>query len=772
LFTHLLPWIKLQANNAMFPFFGLKISLLFFALFTSVAWGEGQIQFKADRYQRDLQTNTVKGNGHAWLKGEGREISADNIEFDFTTKRAIANGNVHIKETAMEMWASHMTYALSGEEATLEDAVIINGKLLMTGKVIRKSKFIEYDIEEGSYSNCNITLTSKPEVQQCPFDWKLYGAHFHIVNEGYAHVEDALVHIKGLPAFYAPYFLFPVKNARQTGVLGPSYSYFESLGSGLTLPYFVALGPWHDLTIVPTYYTKVGGHVGAFYRYVYSPKLYGRANAFFLQRRFGSMPTPYPDDKSKTRTLGLFGEWSVDLYNRYQFGKRAQALQILRLVSDPYYTVDHAMDLGVSDGFPYLRSQASLSLPSDHWFASAAVNFHQNLVISRDNAVDRGSVVQLPTLNLSRINSPLLGQYLSYEFDSTFTHFYRPRAYDNVPDTPVLVGTQSDNDPGFDGNDYLRTGSRLHLEPRLVGQIPIAPGIQFQPVLKAGSLLYHFNTPSSNVLHRTYLEGELPISLYFTRNFETGIPEFETIRHVFQPRVIYATRPYQSEEKNHPFFFRRGDDGPKLAQSNPRFDMIDQVTPFEYMRFELINRVLRKVDGRASRFFSLQVSEQLNLKTSQFDPRYQTRLGPLEIYSEASLWRLTAGFQSFIGLEDKIPGVRESDWSTSLSYTGEMRDVVQLSNRFVTRADSNLNQQSLYLTFYKRLPIFFDLGGSMEYSIRHKRFVSYKTSFFLEAKPRSCWGLQLDVGRDSNERPFVQVDFNIDLGNPNGTKPF
>lgn len=753
----------------MFPFLGLLI----FALLSSLAIADGQIQFRADHYQRDLSTNTVKGTGHAWLKGEGREVWADKIEFDFGTKKAIANGNVHIKETQMEMWASHMTYALSGEEATLEDAVIINGKLLMTGKVIRKSNFIEYDIEEGSYSNCNIALSSKPEIQQCSFDWKLYGQHFHIVNEGYAHVEDALVHIKGLPAFYAPYFLFPVKGERQTGLLGPRFSYYESLGNGIELPLFLALAKWQDLTLVPTHYSKVGFHLGALYRYIYSSKLYGRANAYFLQRRFSSMPNPYPDDKTKSRTFGLVGEWAFDIYNRYQFGKRAQSLQILRLVSNPYYTVDHSMDLVVPDGFPYLRSQASVSLPGDSWFASADVSYHQNLVLSEDQNADGGSVVQLPTLRLSHINTPLLDQYVSYEFDANFSNFYRPRAYDNIPDVPALSGPQSDPDPGFDDTDYLRTGRRLHLEPRLVAQLPIASGVQFQPVLKAGSLLYHFDVPRSGFLHRTYLEGELPLSLYLTRNFETGIPNFETVRHVFQPRVIYATRPYQSAEENHPFFFRRtGDGATRLALANPRFDIVDQVTPFEYLRFELINRVLRKVGGGTARFFSLQVSEQFNIKTSQFDPRYQTRLGPLEIYSEASLWRFSANFQSFIGLEEKVPGIRESDWSTGLSYTGESKDVIQVSNRFVTRADSNLDQRSLYLSFYKRLPIFFDLAGSMEYSLRHHRFVSYKTSFFLEAKPRSCWGLQLDVGRDSNERPFVRVDFNIDLGNPNGTKPF
>jgi len=733
------------------------------AFFSSLTLAESQVQFRADFYTRDLQSNTIKGKGNAWLKGEGREVWADSIEFDFNSNKAVANGNVHVKEAGgVEMWSNHITYAMSGEEATLEEATIVTGKLVMTGKVIRKTRFIEYNIEEGTYSNCNIDLTASPNTKDCPFDWKVYGSHFNIVSEGYAHINDALIYIKGLPSFYTPYFIFPVKTQRQSGVLGPRIGYIENLGSSISLPVFFALGPWHDLTVVPTSYSRAGWHVGLLYQYIYSRERFGKANVFLMRRRFGPANNPSPDDNTRPRTMGLFGEWAVDITNRYHFSGRVHSWQVFRMLSNPYYPVEHSQDLALQDGTAALRSQLSITAPGDKWFTAGTTTYFQPLVLSEDEGGDRGSVVTLPSLYLSRLNSELLGKYVSYEVDATLSNYYRPSAYDDIPDVPVINARQIDADPTFDANDYLRTGRRLHIEPRLVGQFPITSGIQFQPVIKAGSLLYHFDSPNPGFYHRAYLDGELPLSLYISKNFNTSIRGFEKIRHIFQPRVIYAWRPLQTAEGNHPFF---------LNKAGPRFDIIDQVTEFQYMRFELINRLLNRSGNHVGRFFTLQVSEQLNITKSTIDPRFQTGLGPIEILSEARLWRLGASFQALFGLERKGPGLpRESDWSAALAYSSPSDDVVQITSRFVTRADSNLDQEVVYLSFYKRLPIFFDVSGTMEYSLRTHTFGAYRASFFLESKPRSCWGIRFDLGRDGNNRDFIQFDFKFDFGNPNAAR--
>ncbi len=63
----------------------------------------------------------------------------------------------------------------------------------------------------------------------------------------------------GVPVFYMPYFSSPHSTVnKQTGLLRRHSSRAASLGSGLSLPYFINLAPSYDLTLIPTYLSKQG----------------------------------------------------------------------------------------------------------------------------------------------------------------------------------------------------------------------------------------------------------------------------------------------------------------------------------------------------------------------------------------------------------------------------------------------------------------------------------------------------------------------------------
>lgn len=740
-----------------------RAALCFSGLVSSFATA-GEVQFRADYYERDIHTNSLRGRGHAWVKSGNRELWADEMSLDSSTNTVIATGNVRVKQNDFEMWGTHVTYLLNGDEATIDNAVIVSKQLVLKGSRIIKLSPDHFKIEEGVYTNCNVDMLHDKGVGECNFDWKVYGRRFDITMEGYVHIEDAIVFAKGLPVFYSPYFILPVKSKRQSGLLLPSLGYAEHLGSGITLPVFLALGPWHDLLITPTQYSETGYHVGLNYRYYYDAGTRGEANIFFTQRRFSLFPNPAPENVGRSRAMGFIGEWAVDLKNVYPLGGRAHSRQSLLKVSDPYYTYDYS-DLGGAGNSAALRSQLSVTAPGDEWFAAAKISGYQSLTISKDVGVDRGAPTQLPSLLFSRSSTPALGKYLSYEIDTQFTNYYRRQPFDQVPGTPSDTGVNTDTDTSFDGNDYLRTGQRLHVEPRLIAHVPMPTGFQFQPVFKAGSLLYRFPMGASDYAHREYLEAELPVSMHLSRRFDTGISDFERISHILQPRFIYAVSPYQNAESPHEFFFRKG------PLSNPRFDVLDQVTPFEYMRFELINRFLRKVGPGAQRFFTLQVSEQYNLRTSAVDPRFQRRLGPIEILAEWKSRLVSAQVQANYFLERTSTGKLESDWSSAIEYADEGGNRARFNTLFVERSDPKLIQRTLYLQLYKVLPFFFDVGGEMEYSLKTRRFGGYTLGFYFRSKPLSCWRLGFEAGRSSNEQPFARINFGLSFGAPSDFKP-
>ena len=755
----------LRRGPALAPFFLSSLLLL-----SAVSYGEGfgGVEFKADLYQRDLQTNTVRGKGNAWLKKDSREIWADQIEFDLTTKRAIAEGNVHIRDTNVDVWCRHASYNMAGDDAVMDDVVLVSGQLVVAGSVVRRVNAKTYQVEEGSYTNCNIDLSTKKDVSQCSFDWKLYGRHFSLTIEDYAHIHDALVYIREIPVFYLPYLIAPVKSKRQTGLLMPGFSYSENLGNGIRVPLFFALSSWQDLTLTPAYYSKTGVHMGFNYRYLYSDRTRGEANVFLLQRRFSeNRVSPGVEDLSRSRFGGVVGEAAINIKNNVHLGGRTNFRQILKYVSDPYYTVDYAGDLNLAYDAVSLRSQIALNAPGDRYFSAAKLEHHQSLLVSEDSGVDRGGVSSLPTLYFSKANSTILDRYFSFEFDSAFSNFFRPdTGYDSVP-LGLTPGTPVHTDPNpeyHDGN-YIRTGRRLHIEPRLVANIPAPTGVQIQPITKLGLFLYHFDYPESRINSRQYLDLELPVSLYFQKTFETDWKGYERFSHVLQPRFVYAKRLVQTGDTTHPFYYK--DSTRNL--SNPRFDILDQLTPFEYMRFELINRFRRKTDTGSDRFFRFQLSNQYNLVTDSDDPRFEKRLGPIELLGELQIWRFYSQFEGQYQMEmteNSIRSVRENSISSIVEYRDPGGDLLSIGNRIRINIDDNLTEKTLLFAFYKKLPLIFDLEGRMEYSYRRGDLLGARFGMLFASKPRSCWSLNFQFGQDDLKRKFVRFLFALDFGSP------
>lgn len=728
------------------------------------------IQFRANHYTRDLKRDIIYAKGDAWLKQPNREVWADEITIDFGQQTASAEGNVHIVEKPFDIWCQTATHKLDTDSATFQNATIISRQLVITGKHVRRLDADTFEVDEGSYTNCNNNNNKTESAGTCEYPWKIHGKYMHLEVEGYAHVHDAILYLKELPVAYTPYFIAPAKSERQTGLLNVRLTGQDTLGSGVTLPFFIALGAWHDMTLFPTYYSKTGFSLGLEYRYAYSKTTKGDFWFQFTERKFSDQrdhPELLPSNPS--RIAGIIGEYAIDVTNRFSFGRRGKSIQSLRAVSHPYFVYDYA-SAHFEKYRPSLRSQWSAWIPSDHDLFSAEILHHQSLILSKDDGIDRGAVTQLPSISYSSTTQPLYRTLLSTELDLNFTNFFRPTVgYDSVPSSldPSTVTTElhTDPDPNYHFGDYIRTGRRLHIEPRAVVTVPMPRGLTLQPLLKAGTLLYHFDFPSSHFIHRDYVEVKVPLSLSLSKTFETSIEGAEQINHTLQPRVLYGAR-WTKRNPTDPFFYENTARG----LSNPRFDYLDLLTPFEYFRFELINRFHRKSNGTIERFFLLQLSEQYNSRTFAEDSRFQHHLGPLELLTQLDIWRFGAQIEAKYQIETSTRAdgskMHEYDWSSSLRYRAPQGDYLKLNNRFRIRADPTLTEQYLELTALKTLPILFDMRGGVEYSLKRGEIQAYYAGLHFATKPRTCWQVDVLIGRDSRKRSYFEIEFNLDFGNP------
>jgi len=747
--------------------------LLLFPTLTFAASPAG-LDFRANFYQRDNARNTLKGRGAAWVRSGTREIFADELEVDLSLNRVFATGNVHIKDGEMNIFCESGNYSLEGGDATLDKATLVFGQTVVSGASISQVGKEEFEVLDGIYTNCNTVPFIDREVSKCPFDVKIYARKFFLTVESYIQIYDAILYTKELPVLYTPYFIAPAKTKRQTGVLVPSLNVRQRLGTGLSLPVFWALGSWHDLTLTPTWWSLIGYHLSLEYRYNYSSKTMGQARLFFLEHPFNSDKTVPWIRPREHRYAGLFSEVAIDLHNQLSLWGRAQSRIDVNLVSNNYWTQDFPNDFGPVGDFQYLRNQVSLTSPSDNTLTTGTAKLNQSVINTRETVADRGSVASSPEIRFYQKNSPSPLNHFYYEFNSRFNNYFRPSsAYDNIPSSRITTNPDlanndpfsdfsfplaSDSDPGFDSNDYLRTGRRLLMEPRLVANAPLAPGFQLQPVLKAGLLAYHFDLPQPSVVSQSYIDTEIPFALYVSRTYDMDSQGTQKIRHILQPRVLYSASLYKSDTPDHLFFSK----APYPGFTSPRFDSLDDNQEFQYFRFEMINRLLRKSSNDTHRFMLAQVSNNYFLKPSPFN-NGEAGMGPLEGFLDLQLGRFSTQIQGTYQLKT-INGIHENDWSGTFSYTSEGGDKVSLATLLRKKANPLNDDQTVVLSVYKTLPIYLDVFGSIEHSFKQSITRNYQVGFLFAAKPRNCWSLSFLSGRTVQNEHYARVVFGLSFG--------
>lgn len=189
-------------------------------------------------------------------------IKADWMAYDTTLQSIKARGHVQIDNGEDILNAEQASIDLTKETGTFTKATVVrNDKSLhLEGQTIEKTGFNTYNIGDGWAITCKVEQGETPP-------WSFASKSAKIEPGGYAVLKHARFNIKGVPVFYTPYMILPVKNTRQTGFLYPEFSTSSNNGFGLNIPFFLNISDSADATLYPQYYANRGFMPGAEFRY-------------------------------------------------------------------------------------------------------------------------------------------------------------------------------------------------------------------------------------------------------------------------------------------------------------------------------------------------------------------------------------------------------------------------------------------------------------------------------------------------------------------------
>ena len=201
------------------------------------------------------------------ITGGKTRLEADYVEFSDVTKDAFAKGNVLFISGNDSITCQSMNVNLSSETGTINQGTIFlqEGNYYISGEKLQKTGEFSYDVEKGSITTCEGETPA----------WKITGKDIEVTVDGYGHVSNAVLWAKKIPTLYSPYFVFPAKKERQTGLLMPMAGYSDDMGFEYQQPLFLALSDNTDATLYPHYMSDRGLMLSGEYRYMLSAESKG-----------------------------------------------------------------------------------------------------------------------------------------------------------------------------------------------------------------------------------------------------------------------------------------------------------------------------------------------------------------------------------------------------------------------------------------------------------------------------------------------------------------
>lgn len=512
----------------------------------------------ADKVITFNDSEIMEAHGNVHFKRGNEYLKADFARYYMSTKWVYLQGNVKVFTSGKdELSADEAEFDLRSRTGWMK-----NGNIFMAGPhaYISGDRIDKHWGDVYSFSQAKITV--------CDGDvpaWSFTSDEAVVEVDGYARLSGSSFQIKDTPVLYTPFFIFPVKTTRQTGLLTPEYGRSTRKGLYLNIPFFWAIDQSSDLTINEYYMEKRGFMHGIEYRTRPTSDTAGWIRADYLR---DSKVERYDDgayagdgyirnNRDRYWIRGMFDTRLPDPQWRFKAD--------LDFVSDQYFLSEF------SDGFSgYSRSRDELAslfkrelqekdrhrvsgflLNRDWERASISLSslYKQNQYLGNGN-LDREldeTVQQLPTIDAFLHKGRILPNF-PLEIDATAQagYYYRRHGtrgarYEVVPRLTLPFNTRY--------GSIIASGGlyQTFYETERSSRMADSSRSDYSKQTGENRTLPEFNVAGFTEFARVYPMSSSPLKL---SSESVGENRWLGLRHSVQPRLEYRFRSNEEQEDN------------------------------------------------------------------------------------------------------------------------------------------------------------------------------------------------------------------------------
>ena len=503
---------------------------------------EKSVSIKADRMYYDYSLDLYSAEGNVTIEQGDAILKADTITLNTVTRDAQAMGNVTLAEGENILSCERLDINLITKVGTVSQATLFvkENNYRISGDSFEKLGESTYKIVNGTVTTCDGDVPA----------WKITGGHIDVTLEGFASIKHSTFQVRNIPLLYSPFFFYPVKIKRQTGLLMPEPGYSSSDGVKLNNSFYWAISDSTDATLYLDYTSKKGVGEGAEFRYVLNEKSKGKFYQYYTEEKSEYFEDEYDELLGRHRKRGLAG-----FEGEHYFSDTSYTKAMGTWLSDRQIFQDYGREVR---RFETSWDTPSLtSLEKNESFLFYTKNWSQYTITGqaeyfKDLENRNSSTLQrLPTINFSGERQEIKGTPLFFKIDSAYDYLTRDRGV---------------------------KGQRLDLFPKLSLPLNLNNYVKITPEIGVrGMFALDLSDNSSYDRQETVLDANVELSTTILKVYNLNGDRIAKLKHSIEPSIYYS-------------YITEGD-----QDEFPVFEPIDRFYERQAITYALTNRLTAKV---------------------------------------------------------------------------------------------------------------------------------------------------------------------------------
>lgn len=267
----------------------------------------------------------ITASGEVELVQGGRRLRADRLVYRRDTGQVEASGEVTLREGDDLLRCRRMVVNLRTQRGTVWDGDLFLARehLHVRGKRLERLGPGCYRIVEGRVTTCDAT----------PPPWEFRARQLELTPEGRGVVRHGTFRVLGVPVVYVPYFSYPARQERKSGLLFPRFGSSSTEGFRLKEGLYLAPAPNYDATLWVDHRGRRGTGVALEGRWLWGEGRKGKLYAYYIEES--------ADYRYQRRLDRERRRWSLEYEGEHRFSETCFLRATANLSSDRQFYGDY-----------------------------------------------------------------------------------------------------------------------------------------------------------------------------------------------------------------------------------------------------------------------------------------------------------------------------------------------------------------------------------------------------------------------------------------------